>query len=75
MFTLQLEVMKMREDKNNKASQNQDPNQKENGQLQKKPWFWPVVYTGGALVLAGLLFGYNSLVSKVEEAPLPLLIS
>ena len=71
MFTLQLEVMKMREDKNNKASQNQNPNQKENGQLQKKPWFWPVVYTGGALVLAGLLFGYNSLVSKVEEAPLP----
>ena len=64
MFTLQLEVMKMREDKNSKTSQN------EKGQLQKKPWFWPVVYGGGALVLAGLLFGYNSLVSK-EEAPLP----
>ncbi len=58
--------MKMREDKNSKTSQNQD----EKVQLQKKPWFWPVVYAGGALMLAGLLLGYNSLVSK-EEAPLP----
>lgn len=63
MFTLQLEVMKMREDKNSKTSQKE--------QLQKKPWFWPAVYAGGALMLAGMLFGYNSLVSKVEEAPLP----
>ncbi|MGE7092681.1 peptidoglycan DD-metalloendopeptidase family protein [Lysinibacillus sp. NPDC048646] len=53
----------MREDKNSKTSQK--------GQLQKKPWFWPAVYAGGALMLAGMLFGYNSLVSKVEEAPLP----
>ena len=67
MFTLQLEVMKMREDKNSKTSQKQN----EKGQLQKKPWFWPAVYAGGALMLAGMLFGYNSLVSKVEEAPLP----
>lgn len=66
MFTLQLEVMKMREDKNSKTSQNQ---QDEKVQLQKKPWFWPVVYAGGALMLAGILLGYNSLVSKVEEAP------
>lgn len=65
MFTLQLEVMKMREDKNSKTSQNQN----EKGQLQKKPWFWPAVYAGGALMLAGMLLGYNSLVSKVEEAP------
>lgn len=57
--------MKMREDKNSKTSQNQD----EKVQLQKKPWFWPAVYAGGALMLAGLLLGYNSLVSKVEEAP------
>ncbi|MFJ6264865.1 M23 family metallopeptidase [Lysinibacillus xylanilyticus] len=56
----------MREDKNSKTSQNQ---QDEKVQLQKKPWFWPVVYAGGALMLAGLLLGYNSLVSKVEEAP------
>ncbi|CAM5182981.1 Stage II sporulation protein OS=Lysinibacillus sphaericus OX=1421 GN=LS41612_19960 PE=4 SV=1 [Lysinibacillus sphaericus] len=54
----------MREDKNSKTSQN------EKGQLQKKPWFWPAVYAGGALMLAGMLFGYNSLVTK-EEAPLP----
>ncbi|WP_054767381.1 M23 family metallopeptidase [Lysinibacillus parviboronicapiens] len=53
----------MREDKNSKTSQKE--------QLQKKPWFWPAVYAGGALMLAGMLFGYNSLVSKVEEAPLP----
>ncbi|EON74034.1 peptidoglycan DD-metalloendopeptidase family protein [Lysinibacillus sphaericus] len=53
----------MREDKNSKTSQKE--------QLQKKPWFWPAVYAGGALMLAGILFGYNSLVSKVEEAPLP----
>jgi len=58
--------MKMREDKNSKTSQNQ---QDEKVQLQKKPWFWPVVYAGGALMLAGILLGYNSLVSKVEEAP------
>jgi len=57
----------MREDKNSKTSQKQN----EKGQLQKKPWFWPAVYAGGALMLAGMLFGYNSLVSKVEEAPLP----
>ena len=56
----------MREDKNSKTSQNQ---QDEKVQLQKKPWFWPVVYAGGALMLAGILLGYNSLVSKVEEAP------
>lgn len=63
MFTLQLEVMKMREDKNSQPSQK--------GQLQKKPWFWPAVYAGGAIMLAVMLFGYNALVTKVEEAPLP----
>lgn len=63
MFTLQLEVMKMREDKNSQPSQK--------GQWQKKTWFWPAVYAGGALMLAGMLFGYNALVSNVEEAPLP----
>ncbi|MFJ8457655.1 peptidoglycan DD-metalloendopeptidase family protein [Lysinibacillus xylanilyticus] len=55
----------MREDKNSKTSQDQN----EKVQVQKKPWFWPAVYGGGALMLAGMLFGYNSLVSKVEEAP------
>ncbi|GLC87914.1 M23 family metallopeptidase [Lysinibacillus piscis] len=55
----------MREDKNNKTSQHGK------GQLQKKPWFLPAVYAGSALMLAGILFGYNTLVSKVEEAPLP----
>lgn len=63
MFTLQLEVMKMREDKNSQPSQK--------GQWQKKPWFWPAVYAGGAVILAAMLFGYNALVTKVEEAPLP----
>lgn len=60
---MQLEVMKMREDKNSQPSQK--------GQWQKKPWFWPAVYAGGAVVLAAMLFGYNALVTKVEEAPLP----
>lgn len=60
---MQLEVMKMREDKNSQPSQK--------GQWQKKPWFWPAVYAGGAVVLATMLFGYNALVTKVEEAPLP----
>lgn len=63
MFTLQLEVMKMREDKNSQPSQK--------GQWQKKPWFWPAVYAGGAVLLAAMLFGYNALVTEVEEAPLP----
>lgn len=53
----------MREDKNSRPSQK--------GQWQKKPWFWPAVYAGGALMLAGILFGYNALVTQVEEAPLP----
>ena len=63
MFTLQLEVMKMREDKNSQPSQK--------GQWQKKPWFWPAVYAGGAVMLAAMLFGYNALVTQVEEAPQP----
>lgn len=29
------------------------------------------MYAGGAVVLAAMLFGYNALVTKVEEAPLP----
>ena len=53
----------MREDKNSQPSQK--------GQWQKKPWFWPVVYAGGAVLLAAMLFGYNELVTEVEEAPLP----
>lgn len=53
----------MREDKNSQPSQK--------GQWQKKPWFWPAVYAGGAVILAAMLFGYNALVTKVEEAPLP----
>ena len=53
----------MREDKNSQPSQK--------GQWQKKPWFWPAVYAGGAIMLAVMLFGYNALVTKVEEAPLP----
>lgn len=60
---MQLEVMKMREDKNSQPSQK--------GQWQKKPWFWPAVYAGGAVLLAAMLFGYNALVTQVEEAPLP----
>ena len=53
----------MREDKNSQPSQK--------GQWQKKPWFWPAVYAGGAVLLAAMLFGYNALVTEVEEAPLP----
>ncbi|KOS66584.1 stage II sporulation protein [Lysinibacillus contaminans] len=53
----------MREDKNSQPSQK--------GQWQKKPWFWPAIYAGGAIMLAVMLFGYNALVTKVEEAPLP----
>ncbi|MEG0259724.1 MAG: M23 family metallopeptidase [Lysinibacillus sp.] len=53
----------MREDKNNRPSQKV--------QWQKKAWFWPAIYAGSALILIGMLFSYNALVSKEEQAPIP----
>ena len=59
MFTLALEVMNMREEKQLK------PSPKKN--WQKKPWFWPAVYAGIALAIIALIFSYNAIVTKEEE--------
>lgn len=58
MFTLALEVMNMREEKQLKPSPKN---------WQKKPWFWPAVYAGIALAIIALIFSYNAIVTKEEE--------
>lgn len=51
----------MREEKQFKPS----PNNKNS--WQKKPWFWPTIYAGIAVVLIGLIFSYNALIGDEEE--------
>lgn len=43
------------------------PSPNNNKNLQKKPWFWPAIYAGIALVLVGLIFGYNALIDEKED--------
>lgn len=58
MQRIAIEVMKMREEQTNKPSQkNKDPKN------LKKPWFWPLVYTGFSVVFVGMIWGYNVYVS------------
>ena len=37
------------------------PSQK-NKSTQKKSWFWPVVYSGIAIVFVGMIWGYNAFI-------------
>ncbi|MGE7977521.1 MULTISPECIES: M23 family metallopeptidase [unclassified Psychrobacillus] len=63
MPTMQLEVMKMREEQSKKPSQ-----KKSNS--PKKPWFWPLVYAGFSVAFVGMIWGYNVYVSddSAEES-------
>ena len=48
--------MKMREEQTNKPSQkNTNP---------KKPWFWPLIYTGFSVAFVGMIWGYNVYVTS-----------
>jgi len=38
-----------------------------NNNWQKKPWFWPTIYGGIAVVLIGLIFTYNALIGDETE--------
>jgi len=49
--------MKMREEQSNKTSQKKKNN-------PKKPWFWPLVYTGFSVAFVGMIWGYNVYVSN-----------
>lgn len=50
----------MREEKQIKPSPNKNS-------WQKKPWFWPTIYAGIAVVLVGLIFSYTALIGDDEE--------
>lgn len=54
--------MKMREEQSKKPSQ-----KKTN---PKKPWFWPLVYTGFSVAFVGMIWGYNVYVNtdSAEES-------
>lgn len=47
----------MREEQSNKTSQKKKNN-------PKKPWFWPLVYTGFSVAFVGMIWGYNVYVSN-----------
>ncbi|TQR18117.1 M23 family metallopeptidase [Psychrobacillus soli] len=47
----------MREEQSNKTSQKKKTN-------PKKPWFWPLVYTGFSVAFVGMIWGYNVYVSN-----------
>lgn len=49
--------MKMREEQSNKPSQKKNTN-------PKKPWFWPLVYTGFSVAFVGMIWGYNVYVNN-----------
>lgn len=50
----------MREEKPKSPSQNKKS-------TQTKSWFWPVVYSGIAIVFVGMIWGYNAFIK--EETP------
>ncbi|MFJ8065552.1 peptidoglycan DD-metalloendopeptidase family protein [Psychrobacillus sp. NPDC096426] len=54
----------MREEQSNK------PSQKKTKTNPKKPWFWPLVYTGFAVAFVGMIWGYNVYVNtdSAEDA-------
>lgn len=52
--------MTMREEKPKSTSQNKKS-------AQKKSWFWPVVYSGIAIVFVGMIWGYNAFIK--EDTP------
>lgn len=52
--------MKMGEDK-------RKPSQKP---LMKRPWFWPVVYSGMALMIVAVIFSFNELYESQQEKDL-----
>lgn len=35
-----------------------------NKRVQRKNWFWPVIYSGIAIVFVGMIWGYNALTSS-----------
>ena len=51
----------MREEKQLKPS----PNNKNS--WQKKPWFWPTIYAGIAVVLIGLIFSFDALFNDEDK--------
>ena len=49
--------MTMREEKPNSPSQKKKS-------TQTKSWFWPVIYSGIAIVFVGMIWGYNAFINN-----------